>query len=63
MPLPVWLNWIRWPIPRASSRPRRHTRPPLFRPRLESLEGRWLPSTFVVINTDDAGAGSLRQDQ
>src|SRR6516164_892048 len=61
MPLPVWFTWIRWPIPWSRSRPRRRARPPLFRPRLESLEGRWLPSTFVVINTDDAGAGSLRQ--
>jgi hypothetical protein len=61
MPLPVWLNWIRRPIPGSSSRPRRYARPPLFRPRLESLEGRWLPSTFVVINTAAAGAGSLRQ--
>jgi titin len=25
------------------------------------LEGRWLPSTFVVSTTDDAGPGSLRQ--
>jgi titin len=25
------------------------------------LEGRWLPSTFVVTTTDDAGPGSLRQ--
>jgi hypothetical protein len=25
------------------------------------LEDRWLPSTFPVTNTDDAGAGSLRQ--
>jgi hypothetical protein len=25
------------------------------------LEGRWLPSTFVVRTTDDAGPGSLRQ--
>jgi hypothetical protein len=61
MPLPMWLTWIRWPMPWSRSRARRHTRPPLFRPRLESLEGRWLPSTFMVVNTDNAGAGSLRQ--
>src|SRR6516162_9430064 len=30
-----------------------------FRPRLEALEGRWLPST--VTNLMDAGPGSLRQ--
>ena len=28
---------------------------------LELLEGRWLPSTFLVTNTDDAGPGSFRQ--
>ena len=36
--------------------PRR--RPPL---RLETLEGRALPSTFTVVNLADAGPGSLRQ--
>jgi hypothetical protein len=45
----------------SKSRPRKHARPLLFRPRLESLEGRWLPLTFMVVNTDNAGAGSLRQ--
>ncbi len=30
-------------------------------PRLETLEDRTLPSTFVVTNANDAGAGSLRQ--
>ena len=61
MPLPMWLTWIRRSMSCSRSRPHRHTRPPLFRPRLESLEGRWLPSTFMVVNTDNAGAGSLRQ--
>jgi hypothetical protein len=61
MPLPMWLTWIRWSMSCSRPRPRWHTLPPLFRPRLESLEGRWLPSTFVVINTDDVGTGSLRQ--
>src|SRR5262245_6692752 len=31
-----------------------------FRPSLEALEDRTLPATFLVTNTDDAGAGSLR---
>jgi hypothetical protein len=31
------------------------------KPRLEALEDRWLPSTFVVTNVNDAGPGSLRQ--
>jgi hypothetical protein len=32
-----------------------------FRPRLEALEDRWLPSVFVVTTTADDGLGSLRQ--
>src|SRR5262249_50820219 len=31
-----------------------------FRPRLEGLEDRWLPSTLTVLNTLDSGPGSLR---
>jgi hypothetical protein len=33
-----------------------------FRPRLEVLEGRWLPSTLTVMNNLDSGPGSLRAD-
>jgi hypothetical protein len=61
MPFPMWLTWVRRQITWSKSRPHRHFRPPHFRPRLESLEGRWLPSTFVVTTTNDAGAGSFRQ--
>src|SRR4051794_8796697 len=32
-----------------------------FRPSLEVLEDRTVPSTFIVKNLGDAGAGSLRQ--
>jgi len=35
-------------------------RPARFVPRLESLEDRTLPSTFLVTNLHDSGAGSLR---
>ena len=28
---------------------------------LEQLEGRTVPATFMVLNLDDAGAGSFRQ--
>ena len=35
-------------------------RPALFVPRLEALEDRTLPSTFLVTNLHDSGAGSLR---
>ena len=31
------------------------------RPRLEDLEERVVPATYVVTNTQDSGAGSLRQ--
>ncbi len=40
---------------------RHPTRLPRTRLLLESMESRCLPSTFLVTNTDDAGAGSLRQ--
>src|SRR5438874_10567770 len=61
-------DWHPDPQPEAIS-----TRPPskgrvmplssrrAFRPWLESLEGRHLPSTFLVTTTADAGPGSLRQ--
>jgi titin len=61
MPLPAWLASIDWPIRTCKSRSSRQVPRPHVRPRLEVLEGRWLPSTFLVTNTDDAGAGSLRQ--
>src|SRR5579863_1311464 len=32
-----------------------------YRPSFQDLEIRWLPSTFSVTNTNDSGAGSLRQ--
>jgi hypothetical protein len=50
MPLPLWLTSLRRPA-----------RAPHCRPHLEALEERALPSTFLVTNTDDAGAGSFRQ--
>src|SRR5215831_2724294 len=33
-----------------------------FRPRIEALEDRWLPSTLTVLNNHDSGAGSLRAE-
>jgi len=43
--------------PKAGSR-----KPPRFRPRLEVLEGRDVPSTLTVMNNLDSGPGSLRAD-
>src|SRR5262249_59096844 len=47
------------------SSPARRSRTPLrpapFRPRLEALEGRDVPSTLTVTTTLDSGPGSLRQ--
>src|SRR5262245_26346287 len=39
---------------------RRKYQPYRFRPQLEVLEGRALPSTLTVLNTLDSGPGSLR---
>src|SRR4051794_670478 len=36
--------------------------PTTLRPRLESLEGRVVPSTLTVTNTQDSGPGSLRAE-
>jgi hypothetical protein len=46
--------------PRVSTFPRRKAKPQRYRPALEMLEGRALPSTFMVTNVLDHGAGSLR---
>jgi hypothetical protein len=46
------------PLVRPTRRPRSRAR---CRPRLELLEDRTLPSTFLVSNVADNGAGSLRQ--
>ena len=45
-----------------AARPRRLTATPArsYRPRLEALEDRWVPSTLTVRNNLDSGAGSLR---
>src|SRR5215813_142394 len=45
------------PLPRARAADRRAG----FRPRLEPLEDRTVPSTFTVLNLADGGEGSLRQ--
>src|SRR5438128_722268 len=49
-----------WPR-RLRQRTSTRGRGPTSGPRLEVLEDRCLPSTFTVLNTNDSGAGSLRQ--
>jgi predicted outer membrane repeat protein len=49
------LSWLRQ---RPAFLPERAT----FRPRLEGLEDRWVPSTLTVQNNLDSGAGSLRAE-
>jgi predicted outer membrane repeat protein len=57
---PSWLR-TRTPIRKPALRASR--RPLTFRPRLEALEGRDVPSTLTVTNTlDDGSAGSLRAE-
>src|SRR6516225_10487779 len=59
------MTFYSWRRSRTSTQsPRAHAqhRPvaPRFRPRLEALEGRWVPSTLTVTNNLDSGPGSLR---
>jgi hypothetical protein len=49
-----WLRNRKRPAP-----PRKRA---VFRPGLEALEDRWLPSTLTVLNTADSGPGSLRAE-
>jgi hypothetical protein len=51
--------WFRRRFVRKPSAPAR--RPARWRPTLEALEDRLVLSTFIVNNTNDSGAGSLRQ--
>ena len=54
----MWFSsWLRSQKRHAAARRR-----PAFRPTLEALEGRWVPSTLTVLNNLDSGAGSLRAD-
>jgi hypothetical protein len=59
-------SWLRHWIPSRTARSRRPQEPArkrsAFRPQLEALEDRWLPSTLPVTNTNDSGAGSLRAE-
>jgi hypothetical protein len=61
------MQLLSWLYERMTGRPHTWRAParkpaPRFRPRLESLERRDVPSTLAVTNTHDSGAGSLRAD-
>jgi len=58
-----WLRNGKRPAPAACRRPPTSPRQGAgFRPRLEALEDRWLPSTLSVTSIKDSGAGSLRAE-
>src|SRR5262249_34324404 len=56
-------SWLRSRHPSdAGRRGRARVKPGGFRPRLEALEGRDVPSTLTVTNNLDSGKGSLRYE-
>jgi hypothetical protein len=57
-----WLSNHLGLSPRPASRRKTRAARPTFRPTLQALEGRWLPSTLTVLNNLDSGAGSLRAE-
>ena len=61
MSLPSWLRPLASLLGRTPTRRKPASRVRAFRPRLETLEDRCVPATFIVTNTLDAGAGSFRQ--
>src|SRR5262249_13341233 len=63
----MFLSWLRTQTRHAMREAQRTSKPAgrhaTFRPRLEELEGRWLPSNLIVNTTADTGLrgdGSLR---
>jgi parallel beta-helix repeat protein len=57
-----WLSSSLGLSPRPACRRKTPAARPIFRPTLESLEDRWMPSTLTVLNNLDSGSGSLRAD-
>jgi hypothetical protein len=62
----MFLSWLRTQTRHAMRKAQRTSKPAgrhaTFRPRLEALEGRDVPSTLTVTNTLDYGPGSLRDE-
>src|SRR5262245_63872676 len=62
----LFASWLRyWKRPAPAPRRRTPTslrQPASFRPRLEALEDRWLPSTLTVTSAKETGAGTLRAE-
>src|SRR5262245_62058622 len=57
----MWFQtWLRNGKSRIVRRSARRKQAPGFRPRLEAMEDRWVPSSFTVSNLNDSGPGSLR---
>src|SRR5215472_7351937 len=61
MSLFSWLR-SRTSLRSVGGRPQQRPAAPRFRPHLEALEDRWLPSTLAVTNNLDSGPGSLRAE-
>ncbi|HJT76629.1 MAG TPA: hypothetical protein VJ739_05460, partial [Gemmataceae bacterium] len=58
-----FFSWLRIQTSTQARRGRApHRRTPRFRPQLEGLEDRCLPSTLTVTNNRDSGKGSLRYE-
>src|SRR5579859_1684230 len=61
MQLFSWLH--KWMSGRPYTRPTpARKRTPRFRPQLEALEDRWMPSTLTVTSPKDHGRGTLRAE-
>ena len=61
----MWFtSWLRKWKSNPGTQGHSHRRPaaPRFRPCLEALEDRWMPSTLTVTNNLDSGHGSLRYE-
>jgi parallel beta-helix repeat protein len=60
----VFSTWLRNHSGKRAPRGQAPPRPTAlrFRPQLEALEDRWVPSTLTVTNNLDSGAGSLRAE-